>query len=221
MALTDFIFENLIWIASGIIALLVGIFYFTREKKEAIENEVDVFFKGGTEDSFPCVVDRDTVKFMIGETEYNEPILHHPRVKYDKKTSRFYRSYKFAEGVGMVEVPPLPENDKKKIFDYLINNNVIPKKDRKNSYDDYTDNELMQYIKFYNFDVEQITDKPMANAFVMTVNMFTSMTTALISAVGSDLQNKGTSNLARVAYIIVGVFMGFGFAWALTLKGVI
>lgn len=221
MAITDFIAENLIWILVGVGGLGAIFIFFTREKHEAIENEVDVFFKGGTEDSFPCVVDRDTVKFQIGTTEFNEPILHHPRVKYDKKTGRFFRSYKYAEGLGTIEVPPLLDSDKIKIVEHLIRNNVISKKEQHENFKDYTDAELMQYIKFYNFDIEQITNRPMANAFVMTVNMFTSMTTALISAVGSDLQSRGTSNLARVAYIIVGVAIGFGFAWALTLKGVI
>lgn len=221
MAITDFIAENLIWILVGVGILGAIVIFFTREKHEAIENEVDVFFKGGTEDSFPCLVERDTVKFKIGETEFNEPILHHPRVKYDKKTGKFYRSYKYAEGLGTVEVPPMLEDDKRKIVEHLMKNNVIPKKEQKATYKDYTDSELMQYIKFYNFDIEQITNRPMANAFVMTINMFTSMTTALISAVGSDLSSRGTSNLARVAYIIVGVCIGFGFAWALTLKGVI
>lgn len=221
MAITDFIMENLIWFLVGIAGIIAVLIIFTRQKGEVIENEVDVFFRGGTEDSFPCLVDRNTIKFNIGETEYNEPILHHPRVKFDKKTGKFYRSYKYAEGLGTIDVPPLIESDKVKIINYLIANNVIPKEKRKDKISDYTDNELMQYIKFYNFDIEQITDRPMANAFVMTVNMFTSMTTALISAVGNDLQNKGTSNIARVAYIIVGALVGFGFAWALTLKGVI
>ena len=95
------------------------------------------------------------------------------------------------------------------------------KRIRRVNFSDYTDAELINYVKFYNFDIEQITSRPMANAFIMSMNMFTSMATSLISAVGSDLKNRGTSNLARVAYILVGIFIGFGFAWALTLKGVI
>jgi hypothetical protein len=221
MAITDFIMENLIWILASIAGVIVLLIVLTKEDKSAIENEVDCFFKGGTEETFPCAIERDTVKFIIGETEYTEPILHHPRVKYDKIKHKFYRSYKYAEGIGMVDVPPLMEEDKRKIVETLIKNNVIPKKSQKDNFNDYTDKELFQWVKFYNFDIEQITDKPMSNAFVMVVNMFTSMTTALINAVGAEMTNKGTSNLARIAWVIVGILMGFGFAWALTLKGVI
>jgi len=221
MAITDFIIDNLIWILAGIAGVIVLVLVFIREDKSAIENEVDIFFKGGTEESFPCTIERDTVKFLIGETNYTEPILHHPRVKYNKKMHKFYRSYKYAEGIGMVEVPPLMDEDKRKIVETLLKNNVIPKKQQHDNFNDYTDKELFQWVKFYNFDIEQITDKPMSNAFVMVVNMFTSMTTALINAVGSEMTNRGTSNLARIAWIIVGIIMGFGFAWALTLKGVI
>ena len=131
MAITDFIADNLIWIIAIVAVVGVIIIIFTREKVQTIENEVDVFFKGGTEDSFPCIVERDTVKFNIGETEFNEPILHTPRVKYDKKTGKFFRSYKYAEGVGTVEVPPLLESDKKKIVETLLQKNVIPKKNQK------------------------------------------------------------------------------------------
>lgn len=221
MAITDFIVDNLIWILAGIAGIIVVLIILTREDKSAIENEVDVFFKGGTEESFSCMIERDTVKFIIGGTEYTEPILHHPRVKYDKIRHKFFRSYKYAEGIGMVEVPPLMEEDKRKIVETLMKNNVIPKKQQHDNFNDYTDKELFQWVKFYNFDIEQITDKPMSNAFIMVVNMFTSMTTALINAVGSEMTNKGTSNLARIAWIIVGIIMGSGFTWALTLKGVI
>jgi uncharacterized membrane protein YuzA (DUF378 family) len=221
MAITDIIMDNLIWILAGIAGVIVLLMVFLREDKSAIENEVDVFFKGGTEESFPCTIAMNAVSFKIGEAEYNEPILHHPRVKYDKIKHKFYRSYKYAEGIGMVEVPPLMEEDKRKIVETLVKNKVIPKNKQHDNFDDYTEKELIQWVKFYNFDIEQITDKPMSNAFVMVVNMFTSMTTALISAVGSDMMNRGTSNLARVAWVIVGILMGFGFAWALTLKGVI
>lgn len=221
MAITDFIVNNLIWILVGVAGIFVIWIVLTREDKSAIENEVDCFFKGGTEESFPCMIERDTVKFTIGETEYTEPILHHPRVKYDKIKHKFFRSYKYAEGMGMVEVPPLMEEDKRKIVETLLKNNVIPKNRQHDNFNEYTDKELFQWVKFYNFDVEQITDKPMSNAFVMTINMFTSMTTALINAVGSEMTNKGTSNLARIAWVVVGVMIGFGFAWALTLKGAI
>lgn len=227
MGITEFITENLIWIAVIIVTLIVIILFSMRENKQAIDNEVDVFFKGGTEDTFPCIVDRTSLKFTIGETEYSEPILHHPRIKFDKKRGKFVRSYKYAEGIGTVEVPPLTESDKTKLVMYLIENKVIPEEQQKlkggttKKVKDYTDEELIKYVKFYNFDIEQITERPISNAFVMTVNMFTSMTTSLISAVAQDLTGKGTSNLARIAWVIVGILIGFGFAWALSLKGVI
>jgi hypothetical protein len=60
----------------------------------------------------------------------------------------------------------------------------------------------------------------MGNAFIMTINMFSSMVTSMIQGINT-MEGKGTSNIAKLAFVVIGIAIGFGFAWALTLKGVI
>lgn len=220
MGIMDWVFENLPLIGFGVTVVALVLYFMFRETKESIENRVEVFFKGGTKEIFPCIVERDTIRFTIGKTEFNEPVIHHPRVSFDRQHGSFFRDYMYAEGLGSVEVPPLPPDDKKKILEHLVSNGIIKLGDEKKSVKDFTDEELTAYIKFYNFDIEQITERPMGNAFIMTINMFSSMVTSMIQGINT-MEGKGTSNIAKLAFVVIGIAIGFGFAWALTLKGVI
>ena len=226
MAITDWLLSNLPLVIAVIVIPVIIYMMFFREKKTTIENRVHVFFKGGTSEYFPCEVSMSTIKFMINANVYNEPILHHPRIHFDKVISKFFRDYMYAEGIGTVDVPPLILEDKRKIVETLIANKIMPeieqhrKDGKKKSFDEYSDGELINYVRFYNFDIEQITDRPMMNSFIVGVNMFTSMVSEIVNE-ARNMDGKGSSNLVKLVFVIVGVFIGFGFAWALTLKGVI
>lgn len=201
--------------------LLVVVYYlFTREKEDVIKNQVEVFFKGGTKDYYPCTVGHEDCNFNIGETEFTEPIIYNPRIEYKK--GKIFRTFMFSEGAGMIEVPPLPDKDREKIFSYLKSNNVIPEnllKDKPN-YNDWSTNELMEYIKFYNFDIEQITDKPILKSFTTSLNFFVSMINNLSGIVGS-MEGAEYSNIAKIAIYLVGFLSGTFFGVLLQMKGVI
>jgi len=226
MAITDWMLSNLPLVIGVIVIPVIVFMIFFRDQKTTIQNRILVFFKGGTSEYFPCEVNMSTVKFIINTNEYNEPILHHPRVHFDKTLNKFFRDYMYAEGIGTVDVPPLLQPDKKKIVETLLMNNIIPdaektfKNGKSKSFADYSDTELISYIRFYNFDIEQITDRPMMNSFVTGVNMFSSMVKEIVNET-RNMQGNSSSNLVKLVFVIVGIFIGFGFAWALTLKGVI
>lgn len=226
MAITDWIISNLPLVVGIIVVPTMIYLWFFREQKTTIQNRTLVFFKGGTSEYFPCEINMNTIKFIIGANEYNEPILHHPRVHFDKTLNKFFRDYMYAEGIGTVDVPPLLQPDKKKIVETLLTNNIIPETEQKlkngkmKSFSDYSDTELIGYVRFYNFDIEQITDRPMMQSFVTGVNMFSSMVKEIINET-RNMGGTGSSNIVKLVFVIVGIFIGFGFAWALTLKGVI
>ena len=191
------------------------------EKSSQIINQVAVFFKGGTWAFYPCEVGKDKITFTIDESEYTEPITVHPRLGMIEKKMK--RTYLFAEGIGLIDVPPLTREDKEKILKHLTDTKAISKKSAlgKKSVDDWTEMELMQFIKFYQFDIEQVLDRPMANAWKNTGHALSSSVDR-ISQRNRQIDTAGqTSNIAKLAWVIVGILIGAGFAWAFALKGYI
>lgn len=193
-------------------ALLFGVFavaywLLTRGGKrgEAIQNEVMLFFKGNTVQSFDAVVEKDMVLFMVGETEYREPIIAKPRltVKVEGGKEQIYRTYLYAEGLGSTDIPPLTTKGREAIKDVLIANNIIDE----DKVDNFDDNELMEFVMFYNFDVEQLQDKPMLRAFSTSMNMYAN-TMEFINKNMKALNEQGGSNMK---FLLIGLlFFGFG-----------
>ncbi len=145
------------WSLSIILLPLILLYMSARKSVTPIKNRVEVFFKGGTKEYFACIVEKDIAKFTIGDSEYQEPITHHPRIEYDKEKKVIFRTFLFAEGVGMVDVPPLTKTDREKIITTMKQYDILEKKEDGT---EYTDEELMSMIMFYNFDIEQVLDKP-------------------------------------------------------------
>ena len=193
---------------------------FKREKTDVIRNQVEVFFKGGTKSYYPCVIGQEDATFMIGETTYTEPIIYNPRIEY--VNGKIYRTFLFGEGIGMIEVPPIPDKDREKIFGYLKEHDIIPEDElkKKPSYKDWDATELITYCKFYNFDVEQITDKPIMKSFTTSLNFFVSMLNTISGIVG-DLEGAEYSNMAKIVLYVVGFLSGTFFGVILQMKGVI
>ena len=191
------------------------------EKSSQIINQVAVFFKGGTWGFYLCEVGKDEISFEIDSVKYTEPITVHPRLGMIEKKMK--RTYLYAEGIGLIDVPPLTREDKEKILKYLIDTKAIKKTSAlgKKSIDDWTEMELMQYIKFYQFDIEQVLDRPMANAWKETGHALKSSVDR-ISQRNRQMDKSGqTSNIGKLAFIVVGILIGAGFAWAFALKGYI
>lgn len=209
------------WFPYSLIVLAIPIvLFFTRssEKSTQIKNQVEVFFKGNTKGYYPCTVEKDRIKFTIDETDYEEPITHFPRLETRK--NQLYRVYLFAEAVGMIDVPPLTVEDKEKIIKYLKDNNAIQDatlkaKDAK----DWTESELMVYVQFYHFDIEQILDKPMQNAFKSGTGAIIAILDRIAER-NRQLEGAGkTSNMVKLAIFVGGVLVGAGWMWAFALKG--
>lgn len=202
------------WSLGILIVPIIIVFIFRGEKGDIIYNRVEVFFKGGTKAYYDCTPKKDTIEFEIDENEYSEPILHHPRIEYRK--GKIFRTYLFAEGIGgTVEVPPLTEEDRDKIIKWGREYNILGKKKTKK----YTDDELLNALKYYNFDIEQVLDKPMPKAFTTSINAFQHLVGGLIHDL--KMLEGGTSNKYTFAVWFVGMVMGFFIAYSLTLKGVI
>ena len=170
--------------------------------------------------SFDATVNEDMVLFKIGETEYNEPILHNPRITYEN--GKLYRDYMFAEGIsGTIDVPPLTTIARDKIFETLLENGLIDKDkvDTKRKKDKFKDSELIDMVKFYNFDVEQVTEQPMMKQFNSSINQFIHLSSAILRGiVASEQDNTGW----RIFLILVlGVILGFFIGTTLTYKGIV
>lgn len=197
-----------------IIVVIVIYLQWKKSKGDVIKNRVEMFFKGGTKGYYKCTIEKEIANFDIDDSEYSEPIIYHPRIEYEKGT--IYRTYMFAEGLGSVDVPPLLPTDKKKIIEHLVRHDIIPEDEQKKK---YSDEDLIKYIRFYNFDIEQITDKPIMKSFSVSMNAWEHLLDGLANIIQG--MEEGTSNIKVLAWVLVGVLIGFGFAWALTLKGVI
>lgn len=184
------------------------------EEKE-IRNRVEIFFKGGTKGYYDCTVNNDMIQFRIGESEFNEPIIEKPRIEYAKGEIR--RTYMFAEGiVGTVEVPSLSDEKKEEIIGILKERKIISPNDTK---DEYSDDELLEYVAFYQFDIDHVTYNPQMKNFAVTMNA----TGHLINGIVKGLKNlESDGGLFRTFLILVlGAILGFFVGYALTLKGVI
>jgi hypothetical protein len=207
----------------SLIILVVPVIIFLmlrKEKGDVIFNQVEVFFKGGTKAYYPCSIGQEDATFMIGETPYTEPIIYNPRIEY--RGGKIFRTFLFGEGIGMIEVPPIPEKDREKIFAYLKEHEIIPKDEleKKPSYTDWTSPDLVTYCKFYNFDVEQITDKPILKSFTTSLNFFVSMLNTISGIVG-EMEESGYSNMAKIVLYVVGFLSGTFFGVIIQMKGVI
>jgi hypothetical protein len=192
-----------------------------REKTEQILNQVAIFFKGGTWAFYPCIVGKDEITFSIDESEYTEPITVHPRL--GMIGGKMKRTYLFAEGLGLIDIPPLTREDKEKILKHLVDSGVLEEKGdlAKKNVDDWTELDLMTYIKFYQFDIEQVLDRPMANAWKETGRALASSVNR-ISDRNRQMDKSGEmSNVGKLSLVIVGILIGAGFAWAFALKGYI
>jgi uncharacterized protein YktA (UPF0223 family) len=211
-------------LAVFLVPLLIWYLFF-REKKGTMYNRVEVFFKGGTKAYYPCTIEKSIIKFKIDETEYSEPILHFPRVEHDKKSGRVYRTYLYAEGLGSIDVPALTDEIKGKIIQALIEEGILESKkgedgkEIENSHD-FTDEELLNVIHFYNFDIEQVSDKPMQRNFITSMNAFEHLVTSLYKKIAS-LEAQEYSNFSKFILFIMGGLVGFFMAYSLTLKGMI
>ena len=86
--------------------------------------------------------------------------------------------------------------------------------------EDWTDGEILTYCQFYNFDIQQITDKPIIKSFNTSMNAFVNIVEGLIARIKYLEPNQESTFTSLMKYVI-GVLVGFGFAWALTLKGYI
>lgn len=191
------------------------------EKKSQIINQVAIFFKGGTWSFYPCEVGKDEISFDVEGVEYTEPITVHPRLGTIE--GKMKRTYLYAEGLGLVDVPPLTREDKEKILKFLVDTKAIDSNSElgKKEVDDWKEIDLMTYIKYYQFDIEQVLDRPMANAWKETGHALKSSVDR-ISQRNRALDNEGkTSNMAKFAYVVIGILIGAGFAWAFALKGYI
>jgi len=217
--LLDDLFWNYYPYSLGILIIPVIIFFmFRREKTDVIVNRVEVFFKGNTKGYYACEVGKEEIAFMIGETVYTEPILYHPRLEIGGK--QMFRTYLFAEGTGMIDVPPLTKEDRNKIIKYLMDQSAVAEDLKDKELDTWTDIELMSYIQFYNFDIEQITDKPVMKSFNTSMNAFVNLIDGLVQRI-KYLEPDKESTFGNLLKHVVGFLVGFGFAWALTLKGYI
>jgi hypothetical protein len=206
-------------------ALLFGVFVvaYTLIRKrtgesEAIENQVEVFFKGGTIQEFPATIDKQTMSFEIGEAKYREPITAKPRLKIKNVNGidKIFRTFLYAEGLGTVDVPPLTVKGREAIIQVLKDNQVMEKKEDGS---EYTDDELIEFIQFYNFDIEQITDRPMLRAFSTQMNMF-STTMEMVHTNLRKISGEGGTSMWRIVIICLTVFFFGLFAGAyLTGKG--
>jgi hypothetical protein len=205
----------------AILLIPVIIFWmFRREKGDVIFNQVEVFFKGGTKAYYPCVIGQEDASFMIGETSYTEPIIYNPRIEY--RSGKIFRTFLFGEGIGMIEVPPIPDKDREKIFSYLKEHEVIPKDKLKEkpTYKEWESADLVTYCKFYNFDIEQLTDKPILKSFTTSLNFFVSMLNTIAGIVG-EMEEGGYSNMAKIVIYVVGFLSGTFFGVIIQMKGVI
>jgi len=202
-----------------IIPVIYWVFRPTDEETN-IQNRAIVFLRGNTWFPFDATVNNDMIQFKIGETEYNEPILYSPRITYEK--GKIYRDYIYAEGIsGTIDIPPLTLEMRDKIFNILLEHNLIDKDkvDTQEKRDKFKDSELFELVKFYNFDIEQIIEKPMMKQFNSSINQFIHLGNAILRGIQLSEQSFSTWRIFLV--LILGTLLGFFMGWSLTLKGVI
>lgn len=203
----------------------VLIYIYRSSRGGMIKNRVVVFHKGGTKSYHLCEVVKDTINFNIDDNEYNEPIIHHPRITTYR--GEIYRDYHYAEGIGgTIEAPPLTHEDRQTIIDWFVTYGIIDNKTRKSYLKSGTvkdpvwnENKIMTTLKFYNFDIEQVLDKPMPKAFNVAINAYQHLTGGLIKQI-QELEG-GISNKYTFGVFMVGLLIGFFIAYSFTLKGVI
>ena len=221
MDITKIFFDNLPW---SLLVFLIPValwFMFARQKSTEIKNEVMVFFKGGTFGFYPLTFRVDEVTFKVEDNEYNEPITCNPRI--GEKSDKMTRLYLFSEGIGLVDIPPLTEDYKQKVIAYLKINAEFEDVDsglKEKIWENWTVNELTKYIKIYQFDIEHTLGRPLDSAFNKAGHALNT-TMNNISRNNRERQTEKASNLAKLAYVIVGALIGAGFAWAFALKGYI
>jgi len=197
------------------------IYFLTRKKVKVIPNIVEVFFKGGTRKKYKCTVDKSSIIFKIGETQYSEPILYNPRIE-ETEEGRLRRVFMFAEGIGNVDTPNLTQHELNMIWDYYIKNNVVDADSKEDYQDDkglWINEKILEKVRFYNFEIEQILDKPTPKAFNVAMSAFENTVRNLIKEI--ERLESGVSARYTVGLFFISFLVGFGIAWALTLKGLI
>jgi len=221
MDITKIFFDNLPWSLSVLLIPIVLWYMFTKEKSTQILNEVMVFFKGGTFGFYPLTFKVDEVTFTVEENEYNEPITCNPRI--GEKNDKMTRLYLFSEGIGLVDVPLLTDDYKQKAIIYLKEHAEFEDTDstlKDKDWEKWTVSELTKYIKLYQFDIEHTLGKPLDSAFNKAGHALNT-TMNNISRNNRERALEKVSNLSKLAYIIAGILIGAGFAWAFALKGYI
>lgn len=184
-------------------------------EEQEIKNRVEVFFKGGTKAYYDCTVNNDMVQFKIGETEYNEPIVETPRIEYAK--NKIFRTYLYAEGfTGTIEVPNITDEQKATIIKILKDRKIISPNDTK---EEYSDDELLEYVSFYNFDIDNIKMNPKMKNFAVTMNATGHLINTIVTGLRA-LEDNGTM-FKTFLILLLGALLGFFAGYALTLKGVI
>lgn len=219
----DLFFQYFPWSLGIFIVPLVLVWWRTRERGGSIENWVLVFFKGGTYGFYPGTMGSDEVSWDIDGVEYTEGITVHPRIgAMGKNDKTLRRTWLYSEGIGMVDIPPLTRESKIKIIDYLKEKKIVSKTSKlgKKDPDEWSEQELMTYIKYYQFDIEQILDKPMEMARKKTGLAIGSSVDRIRRRNQEDRGDK-VSNMYKLGLIVVGILIGGGFFWAFSLKGYI
>lgn len=216
MSIVNLFIDNLPYSLLIFIVPVIIWWLFFKEKKTTIQNRVEVFHKGYTKGYYPAKIDKSIIKFKIGESEYQEPVLYFPRIERDKGGTT-YRTYLYAEGLGTVDIPPLTSKDRKSIIETLKMSEILEEEDREK---ELTDDELIRYVNYYNFDIEQLTDKPANKDYVGSMNAFEHLVGALIKKIGL-LDKLEYSNFAKFMLFMMGGVTGFFMAYSLALKGVI
>ena len=195
-----------------ILPILIAPLYYYYTRGMTIENRVEFFFKGGTKAYYPCTIKGSTIEFKVDETEYKIPILYPPRIEtVGRKT---YRTYLVAEGGGYtLGVPPLKPEDEKKIREWLEQEGIVEDASK------LTSEDLKKYYKVYQFDIEQILDRPIPRAFSVSISAYESHIQSLMRQL--QALEKPTSKAFILALGLVGWMIGFFMAYSLALKGVI
>lgn len=196
-----------------IIIPIVYLWYRSRQKGFEIINRVEFFHKGGTKQFLPCTLVGDTIEFKVGETNHIVPIIAHPRIETSK--SKTYRTYLVAQGTGeTMDVPKLTPTERDKIVSHMKQMSIYAA-DEDGA--EKTDDELIKLIELYNFDVEQILDRPMIKAFTVAINAYEHVQERLQKI----SQDESISKLYTLSIGVVGVIIGVLLGFYLVAKGVL